>query len=123
MKSKQPPETQMTLDSSRMNDYQKLASHTAGAGGSGERRLIIATLGLAGEAGEFANLIKKMTAHGHKITNDQLADELGDILWYIAEAATSCGLDLAGIAEQNIQKLARRYPDGFSSERSIHRES
>jgi len=106
-----------------LTQYQEYAQRTAGAGGNGERRLIIAALGLAGEAGEFANLVKKRTAHGHTdITPEILADELGDILWYVAEAASSVGLDLGDIAQANVEKLRKRYPEGFSQERSIHRE-
>ena len=55
--------------------------------------MIIAALGLTGEAGEFANMVKKLTAHGHEISVEKLADELGDILWYVAEAATACKLE------------------------------
>lgn len=105
-----------------MEEYQFLAARTAGAGGDGDRRLIISALGLAGEAGEFANLVKKLTAHGHMISNDVLADELGDVMWYVAEAATACGLSLGDIGRQNIEKLRRRYPDGFDEGRSINRE-
>lgn len=106
-----------------INQYQKLAARTAGAGGLGERRLIIAALGLAGEAGEFANLVKKLTAHGHKdIDPEVLGDELGDVLWYLAEAATACGLELGAVAWKNVEKLQRRYPQGFSEERSINRD-
>lgn len=106
-----------------LNEYQHLAGRTAGAGGDGERRLIVAALGLAGEAGEFANLVKKLTAHGHAISDETLADELGDVLWYLAEAASTRGLDLAQIARENIAKLERRYPEGFSQERSINRDA
>ena len=104
-----------------LSNYQKLASRTAGAGGDGERRLLIAALGLAGEAGEFANLVKKLTAHGHEISAGALADELGDVLWYLAEAATAIGVDLDEIGRGNVEKLRQRYPEGFSSERSINR--
>lgn len=104
-----------------MNQYQNLANRTSGAGKQGERRQIIAALGLAGEAGEFANMIKKLTAHGHPITVDELAEELGDVLWYLAEAASASGLTLNDIAAMNVEKLRRRYPDGFSEERSINR--
>jgi NTP pyrophosphatase (non-canonical NTP hydrolase) len=105
-----------------MNVYQELAGRTAGAGGDGDHRLIIAALGLAGEAGEFANLVKKLTAHGHTdITPEVLADELGDVLWYLAEAATACGLELDYVAKENVHKLQERYPEGFSEERSINR--
>jgi len=108
---------QLTLD-----QYQELASRTAGAGGDGQRRLIIAALGLAGEAGEFANLVKKLTAHGHEIPSEEMADELGDVLWYLAEAASAINTSLGEIAEQNVEKLRQRYPEGFSSMRSINRE-
>ena len=108
----------LTLDA-----YQSLADRTSGAGGSGERRLMVAALGLAGEAGEFANLVKKMTAHGHPLDPAALEDELGDVLWYLAEAATACGLELGPIGSRNIEKLRERYPTGFNSEDSIHRKT
>ncbi len=105
-----------------LNQYQKLAQRTAGAGRNGERRQIIAALGLAGEAGEFANIIKKLTAHGHTISKTEMSDELGDVLWYLSEAATACNLDLNQIAQMNISKLKERYPEGFSEEKSINRK-
>ena len=104
-----------------LNEYQSLANRSAGAGGDGEQRLIVSALGLAGEAGEFANLVKKMTAHGHPFEEEALRDELGDVLWYLAEAATAAGLDLEDIANQNVQKLVKRYPEGFSQVDSINR--
>lgn len=112
----------MDHDTLSLNEYQALAQRTAGAGGDGERRLMVAALGLAGEAGEFANLVKKLTAHKHPIGPETLADELGDVLWYIAEAAAASGLSLEDIAHQNVEKLKKRYPEGFSSQRSIHRQ-
>jgi len=101
--------------------YQELAGRTAGAGGEGQKRLMVSALGLAGEAGEFANLVKKMTAHGHPLDTEALEDELGDVLWYLAEAASACGLDLEAIGRQNITKLRQRYPNGFSEEDSFNR--
>lgn len=103
------------------NQYQEMAGRTSGAGREGTQRKLIAALGLAGEAGEFANLIKKIAAHGHNISSHDLMDELGDVLWYLAEAATACGIKLDDIAQYNIEKLNKRYPDGFSQERSINR--
>lgn len=104
-----------------LNQYQEFAGRTSGAGQEGERRQIIAALGLAGEAGEFANMIKKLTAHGHDIPREKLAEELGDILWYVAEAASALGLTLDKIGQDNIAKLAARYPEGFSQDRSRNR--
>ena len=112
----------MTDEKLSLDRYQKLAKRSAGAGGDGERRLMVAALGLAGEAGEFANLVKKMTAHGHPYDPASLKDELGDVLWYLAEAATASGLNLEEIAQENVDKLRKRYPEGFSQENSIHRK-
>lgn len=111
----------MTKEELTLNKYQALANRSAGAGGQGNQRLIVSALGLAGEAGEFANLVKKMTAHGHPLDPEALKDELGDVLWYLAEAATAVGLELEGIANQNVEKLINRYPEGFSSNDSINR--
>ncbi|NQS92208.1 MAG: nucleoside triphosphate pyrophosphohydrolase family protein [Chloroflexi bacterium] len=104
-----------------LNKYQTLANRSSGAGGEGDQRLVVSALGLAGEAGEFANLVKKMTAHGHAFDPEALKDELGDVLWYLAEAATAVGLGLEEIANQNVEKLINRYPEGFSSKDSINR--
>ena len=50
-----------------------------------------------------------------------MAKELGDICWYLAETATALGLSLEDIMAANIEKLRKRYPDGFDAERSVHR--
>ncbi len=110
------------MDKLTLDQYQAFAARTSGAGGDGTQRLIIAALGLAGEAGEFANLVKKLTAHGHDVPVEELMEELGDVLWYLAEAATSIESSLGDIGENNVQKLRNRYPEGFSSHRSINRE-
>lgn len=71
------------------------------------------TLGLAGEAGEVANIVKKIQRdHGGVITDDtraKLKDELGDVLWYISACADELRLTLDEIAEYNVQKLAKRH--------------
>jgi len=113
----------MKNDQLTLIEYQALAKRSAGAGGEGDRRLMVAALGLAGEAGEFANLVKKMTAHGHPLDPEALKDELGDVLWYLAEAATAAGLSLDDIGQENVDKLLKRYPEGFSQEKSIHRKN
>lgn len=112
----------MTDEKITLGRYQELANRSAGAGGDGDRRLMVAALGLAGEAGEFANLVKKMTAHGHTFDHNALKDELGDVLWYLAEAATASGINLNEVAQENVDKLLKRYPEGFSQENSINRE-
>ena len=81
-----------------------------------------AALGLAGESGEVADMIKKVSFQGHQLDEKHLAEEIGDILWYCALAATGLGIDLDDIAQGNVDKLMKRYPQGFDQERSIHRE-
>lgn len=105
------------------SDYQQKAMRSAHVKEPGElRTLQNAALGLAGESGEVADLIKKASFQGHPVDEEHLAEEIGDILWYCALAATGLGLDLDDIAQNNINKLMRRYPDGFDRERSVHRD-
>ncbi len=78
-------------------------------------------LGLAGEAGEVADLVKKGIFHRHGLDLPKLEEELGDILWYIAALCTTLGLDLSAIMWANIEKLKVRYPNGFTSEDSLRR--
>ena len=83
-----------------------------------------ASLGLAGESGEIADHVKKVMFHGHPLddaTRDKIAKELGDILWYCAMGAKGIGFGLAEIATMNIDKLKKRYPEGFSTENSLNR--
>jgi len=106
------------------SEYQALAQTTSGAYGDGQsiHRQALSSLALAGEVGELCNLVKKKVAHGHDIPVSEIADELGDVLWYVAEVAEAHGLALQDVAKDNIEKLRARYPKGFSSEASINRE-
>ncbi len=105
------------------NDYQKAAMRTANQEilTTTEARLINAALGLCGESGEIADTIKKVCFHGHELDKDDLIKELGDVLWYVALAATALETPLDEIMQTNIDKLRRRYPDGFSAEASKNR--
>lgn len=107
-----------------VNDYQQqaLAFANRTAMDTNARRLLNAALGLAGEAGECADLVKKWEFHGHDLDREKLKKELGDIAWYLALAATALDTDLSEILQGNLDKLTRRYPSGFSSEASINRK-
>ena len=83
--------------------------------------LINSVMGLCGESGEAIDVVKKWFAHGHELDRDHLKKELGDIAWYLAEAATALDLTLEEILEANIDKLRKRYPEGFETKRSIDR--
>ena len=103
----------------KLDEYQQQAARTLGSGG--ERGLAACALGIAGEAGEVADLFKKSLFHLHPIDLDKVQKELGDVLWHIASIATLLDLDLADIAAGNLAKLQARYPDGFSPEASLAR--
>jgi NTP pyrophosphatase (non-canonical NTP hydrolase) len=83
-------------------------------------------LGLAGEAGEVADIVKKLIGHGHPMNHEahtKLMLELGDILWYVAAfAELVLQRNLSEVAGANIEKLRARYPDGFTTERSMNRD-
>ena len=78
--------------------------------------------GLVGEVGEVVDLLKKFFYHGHEVDSNRLKSELGDILWYVSAVASLFNINLQDIAQGNIEKLEKRYPNGFSSEASIKRE-
>lgn len=103
-----------------LNEYQKAADRTSGDL-SAENKLRNGCYGMCGEAGECIDILKKHEFQGHALDPDHMMDELGDVLWYVAQAATGLGVTLETVAQANIAKLRKRYPDGFDSERSVHR--
>lgn len=105
-----------------LNDYQFLAQRTSNKTLSPDDHLMNGMLGLAGETGECCDLVKKCFYQDGRDIRQKLKDELGDCLWYIAEAASAMGWTLEEIAQHNVDKLRRRYPEGFEAERSLHRE-
>ena len=105
-----------------INEYQRLAMRTKNPELSREQILINSAMGLCGEAGEFIDSIKKWYAHGHDLDKDHLIKELGDVAWYLAEAAEALGVSLEEVLERNIDKLRKRYPEGFSTTDSKQRK-
>lgn len=104
-----------------LTDYQRMARRTAGAKGKSDK-MEEALFGLAGEVGELCDHYKKYMHQGHDIDYDHMAEEAGDVLWYLAEIADALDVTLEDIARRNIDKLLKRYPDGFDPERSRNRE-
>lgn len=103
--------------------YQRAAVATAASTATDPLNLAVLALGVAGEAGEVADLIKKHVGHGHPLDVPKVSKELGDVLWYVAVLAYTLELDLAQIAVENIEKLVHRYPAGFDPARSLNRDS
>ena len=105
-----------------LNEYQELAQRTANKALLPDDPLFNAMLGLAGETGECCDLVKKCFFQDGRDIREKLKDELSDVMWYLAEAAAAMGWKLDEIAQHNVEKLRKRYPDGFTAERSMNRE-
>lgn len=95
-----------------INEYQKLAMRTND--GMCDNRLhekenigelINGALGLTGEAGEVADIIKKHVFHGHDLDKDEIIKELGDVCWYVALLSYAIDVPLEDILQKNIDKL------------------
>jgi NTP pyrophosphatase (non-canonical NTP hydrolase) len=113
-------------DTPGFDEYQELALRTASRESLVDQPTMLnaAALGLNGEAGEIADHIKKIMFHGHpldEVTREKIAKEIGDILWYCAMGARGIGMSLSEIAVMNVEKLKKRYPEGFSTENSLNR--
>lgn len=106
-----------------INEYQTAALRTAQTDKLTANELLLnSALGLCGESGEVADLVKKHCFQGHDLDFGHIAKELGDVAWYLAVGAYAIGFDLENIFRMNIEKLEARYPDGFSTDRSLHRD-
>lgn len=103
------------------NEYQCLALRTVSSSQPYDH-ILNGVMGLNGEAGECIDIVKKWHYQGHELDTKKLKDELGDVLWYVAITAAGIGAELNDIMQHNIDKLRKRYPEGFDAERSIHRE-
>lgn len=104
------------------NEYQNLAMRTKNEELTIGEQMANACFGLAGEVGEYLDLLKKSMFQGHKLAAEKVVEELGDILWYVALACDNWEIKLDTVMEYNIEKLKKRYPDGFDSEDSINRK-
>lgn len=106
-----------------INEYQKAALRTATGVCTATRdnMLLNGVMGLNGEAGECIDVLKKSLFQGHELSKEKLIEELGDVCWYVVITAEALGVPLERVMESNIEKLKKRYPEGFDPERSVHR--
>jgi len=105
-----------------INEYQKLAMTTLNPDLSKKDVLINGVMGLCGESGECIDIVKRHLAQGHELNREELIKELGDVAWYLAETAFALDVELEEVFIRNIEKLKKRYPEGFSRSKSINRE-
>ena len=106
----------------QVNEYQKAAMETLNPALNQKEVLINSVMGLCGESGEAIDIVKKWLMQGHELDKEHLVKELGDVAWYLAEAATALDVPLEVIFQENLDKLRRRFPNGFDTEASVNRK-
>ena len=116
------PKQDIVLHPFTATTYSEAAMRTADKTLSKEKALMEGLVGINSEAGEALDIWKKYEFHKHDLDKEAIAYELGDVLWYLNEAALALGYSLEQIMLANIKKLEERYPNGFDPERSKNRE-
>ena len=106
----------MTFD-----EYQEKARRTQNPEINEKDRLFHAVFGLNSEAGEISGILQK-AYQGHPVNREHMIKELGDCMWFIAEACDTLGITIEQVGRLNILKLMERYPDGFEPDKSLHRK-
>ena len=106
----------------QVNDYQKAAMATLNPALDKKDVLINSVMGLCGESGEAIDIVKKWLMQGHELDREHLIRELGDVAWYLAEAATALAVPLEAVFQGNLDKLRQRFPNGFDTEASVNRK-
>ena len=115
----------VTSDSSK--DFVSLADRMGELDrqGANIERLLTAAVGISAEGGEFTEIVKKMVFQGKPWNEDNrehLIIELGDVMWYVAQACMALEIDFDDVVKGNVKKLEKRYPGGsFSIDKSEHR--
>ena len=105
-----------------INEYQRLAMRTLNPALSRQDVLLNGVMGLCGESGEVIDLVKKHLHQGHLIDRENMIRELGDVAWYLAEAATALDVPLEAVFQGNLDKLRQRFPNGFDTGASVNRK-
>ena len=103
------------------NEYQKKAMRTLNPNLNKNEVLVNGVMGLGGESGEVIDIVKKHLFQGHPLDKEKIIKELGDVMWYVAEVCEALDISLDEVMEGNIEKLQKRFKNGFSVEESINR--
>lgn len=106
----------------QVNEYQKAAMVTLNPALDKKDVLINSVMGLCGESGEAIDIVKKWLMQGHELDREHLVRELGDVAWYLAEAATALDVPLEAVFQGNLDKLRQRFPNGFDTGASVKRK-
>ena len=106
----------------QVNEYQKAAMATLNPALDKKDVLINSVMGLCGKSGEAIDIVKKWLMQGHELDREHLVRELGDVAWYLAEAATALDVPLEAVFQGNLDKLRQRFPNGFDTGASVKRK-
>ena len=106
----------------QVNEYQNAAMATLNPALDKKGVLINSVMGLCGESGEAIDIVKKWLMQGHELDKEHLVKELGDVAWYLAEAAMALDIPLEAVFQGNLDKLRQRFPNGFDTEASVNRK-
>ena len=93
----------------QVNEYQKAAMATLNPALDKKDVLINSVMGLCGESGEAIDIVKKWLMQGHELDKEHLVRELGDVAWYLAEAATALDIPLEAVFQGNLDKLCQSF--------------
>ena len=104
-----------------IREFQRVSTRTLNKELSKEQQVSNMIFGANGELGEVTDILKKFLFQGHKLDKQHLAEEIGDTLFYIVNLCTIYNLDVEDILQGNVDKLKKRFPQGFETERSINR--
>jgi NTP pyrophosphatase (non-canonical NTP hydrolase) len=112
----------MQINAIQFDEYQQLAARTINKELKRDEVRKHALHGMVSEIGELHGIYQKVFQN-HPISEEHLQKEIGDLLWFIAEYCTAMEWDMGEVAKMNIEKLIARYPEGFDTERSLHRKA
>ena len=106
----------------QVNEYQKVAMATLNPALDKKNVLINSVMGLCGESGEAIDIVKKWLMQGHELDKEHLVRDLGDVAWYLSQAATALDVPLETVFQGNLDKLRQRFPNGFDTGASVNRK-
>lgn len=106
----------------RLREYQEQSKRTLNQSLDKKDQLTNMIIGVMGESGEVADIIKKSLYQGHDLDREKISEEIGDVMFYIVNLCNILELDLETIISNNYFKLLNRYPNGFEVARSVNRQ-
>ena len=104
-----------------IKEFQNKSTRTINHDLTTEQLISNMCMGISGETGEVIDIIKKYLYQGHELNKEHVTEELGDVMFYITNLATLLGIDMQDVLQNNVDKLLKRYPDGFDINKSVNR--